>query len=161
MTMPAAMSVTKWLPVATTARQTVGPHTQAATREARRVAAAANNRDLNRVTWEQRVLAGDPKLEALQVIPDFPYAAYAELLGFEGIRVDAPDQVVPAWERALAADRPVVYEAVVDSEVPPLPLHITVEQAKNLAMAPAEGDPAAARIMRQSLKAKARELLTR
>jgi pyruvate dehydrogenase (quinone) len=120
-----------------------------------------NNRDLNQVTWEQRVLAGDPKLEASQVIPDFPYAAYGELLGFEGIRVDAPDQVAPAWERALAADRPVVYEAVVDPEVPPLPPHITVEQAKNLATALAKGDPAAGRIMRQSLKAKAQEILTR
>jgi pyruvate dehydrogenase (quinone) len=120
-----------------------------------------NNRDLNQVTWEQRVLAGDPKLEASQVVPDFPYARYAELLGFEGIRVDAPDQVAPAWERALAADRPVVYEAVVDPEVPPLPPHITAEQARHLASALAKGDPASARIIRQSLKAKAQELLNR
>ncbi len=41
MTMPAAMSATKWLPVATTARQTVGPHSQAAMRHVRLVAAAA------------------------------------------------------------------------------------------------------------------------
>src|SRR3954467_15520534 len=33
-----------------------------------------NNHDLNQVTWEQRVLSGDPKLDASQVIPDFPYA---------------------------------------------------------------------------------------
>src|SRR4051794_15805600 len=44
-----------------------------------------NNRDLNQVTWEQRVLAGDPKLEASQVLPDFPYARYAELIGLKGI----------------------------------------------------------------------------
>ena len=120
-----------------------------------------NNRDLNQVTWEQRVLAGDPKLPASQVIPDFPYARYAELLGFEGIRVDEPDQVAPAWERALAADRPVVYEAIVDPEVPPLPPHIEFEQAKNLAQALAKGDPARRSIVRQSLKAKAQELLNR
>ena len=120
-----------------------------------------NNRDLNQVTWEQRVMAGDPKLDASQVMPDFPYARYAELLGFEGIRVDSPEAVAPAWERALAADRPVVYEAVVDPEVPPLPPHITLEQAKNLATALAKGDPARARIIRQSLKAKAQDLLSR
>jgi pyruvate dehydrogenase (quinone) len=120
-----------------------------------------NNRDLNQVTWEQRVLAGDPKLPASQTIPDFPYARYAELLGFEGIRVDSPDQVAPAWEQALAADRPVVYEAVVDPEVPPLPPHIEFEQAKNLAQALAKGDPARGRIVRQALKAKAHELLNR
>ena len=120
-----------------------------------------NNRDLNQVTWEQRVLAGDPKLDASQVVPNFPYARYAELLGFEGIRVDAPEDVVPAWERALAAERPVVFEAIVDPEVPPLPPHITLEQAKNLATALAKGDPNSARILRQSLKAKAQELLNR
>jgi pyruvate dehydrogenase (quinone) len=120
-----------------------------------------NNQDLNQVTWEQRVMAGDPKLDASQVIPDFPYARYAELLGFEGIRVSAPDEVGPAWERALAADRPVVYEAIVDPEVPPLPPHIEFEQAKNLARALAQGDPARGRIIRQSLKQKAQELLER
>ena len=120
-----------------------------------------NNQDLNQVTWEQRVLTGDPKLPASQTVPDFPYARYAELLGFEGIRVDSPDQVAGAWEQALAADRPVVYEAIVDPEVPPLPPHIEFEQAKNLARALAKGDPARGRIIRQSLKAKAQELLNR
>ena len=120
-----------------------------------------NNRDLNQVTWEQRVLAGDPKLEASQVIPDFPYARYAELLGLKGIRVDAPDQVAPAWEEALAADVPVVYEAVTDPEVPPLPPHIELEQAKKLASALARHDPAAGEIVRQALKGKAQELLNR
>jgi pyruvate dehydrogenase (quinone) len=120
-----------------------------------------NNRDLNQVTWEQRVLAGDPKLEASQVIPDFPYARYAELLGFEGIRIDAPEAVGPAWDRALAADHPVVVEAVTDPEVPPLPPHIEVEQARNLAKALAGGDPGARDIIRQSLKGKVRELLDR
>jgi pyruvate dehydrogenase (quinone) len=120
-----------------------------------------NNRDLNQVTWEQRVMAGDPKLDASQVVPDFPYARYAELLGFEGIRVDSPDQVAPAWERALAADRPVVYEAIVDPEVPPLPPHISLDQAKSLAAALAKGDPARGRIIRESLKLKAQELFNR
>ncbi len=50
-----------------------------------------NNRDLNQVTWEQRVLAGDPKLEASQVLPEFNFAKYAELLGLKGICVDSPD----------------------------------------------------------------------
>src|SRR5438067_2236487 len=68
-----------------------------------------NNRDLNQVTWEQRALEGDQKFEASQALPDFPYARYAELLSFTGIRVDDPDQVGSAWDEALAADRPVVY----------------------------------------------------
>ena len=120
-----------------------------------------NNRDLNQVTWEQRVLAGDPKLEAAQDLPDFPYARYAELLGLKGIRVDSPDQVAPAWEEALAADGPVVYEAITDPEVPPLPPHIRMEQAQKLAKALAGGDPSAARVVKQSVKGKLAELANR
>ena len=94
-----------------------------------------NNRDLNQVTWEQRAMEGNPKFEGSQELPDFPYASYAELLGLKGIRVDSPEQVGPAWDEALAADRPVVFEAVTDPEVPPLPPHITIEQAKALTSA--------------------------
>jgi pyruvate dehydrogenase (quinone) len=119
-----------------------------------------NNKDLNQVTWEQRVLAGDAKLEASQVIPDFPYARYAELLGLKGIRVDHPDAVGDAWDEALAADRPVVYEAITDPEVPPLPPHIKLDQAKKMAQA-LVSDPARGRIVRQSAKGKAREFVNR
>src|SRR5436305_14890374 len=80
-----------------------------------------NNHDLNQVTWEQRVMSGDPKLEVSQVLPDFPYARYAEMLGLKAIRVDAPDQVGPAWEEAFAAGRPALLDVVCDPEVPPLP----------------------------------------
>jgi pyruvate dehydrogenase (quinone) len=120
-----------------------------------------NNQDLNQVTWEQRVLAGDPKLEASQVIPDFPFARYAEMLGFKGIRVDNPDNVAPAWDEALGADRPVVYEAMTDPEVPPLPPHIRFEQATSLAQALAKGEPHTLRIAMQSLKGKLQEFTTR
>ena len=120
-----------------------------------------NNRDLNQVTWEQRVMSGDPKLEASQVIPDFPYARYAELLGFTGLRIDAPDQVEEAWDTALAADRPVVLEAVTDPEVPPLPPHVRFEQASQIAKALARRDPAAGAIIRQSVKGKLQEFITR
>jgi pyruvate dehydrogenase (quinone) len=125
------------------------------------VVCVLNNRDLNQVTWEQRVLAGDPKLEASQVIPDFPYARFAELIGLKGIRVESPEQVAPAWDEALAADRPVLYEAVTDPEVPPLPPHIEMDQATHLAKALMKGDPAAGRIVRQSFKGKLKELVTR
>jgi len=73
--------------------------------------AAMGGRDLNQVTWEQRAMTGDPKLEASQDVPDFPYAGYAESLGLRGIRVDRPEQVGAAWDQAFASDRPVVVEA--------------------------------------------------
>ncbi len=118
-----------------------------------------NNRDLNQVTWEQRAMSGDPKFEGSQDLPDFPYAAYAELIGLHGIRVDAPEQVGPAWDQALASDRPVVLEAVTDPEVPPLPPHITIEQAKALSSALIGGDPNSREIIKQSFKQKVEEFL--
>ena len=116
----------------------------------RLVVLVLNNRDLNFVTWEQRATEGDPKYEASQDLPDFPYARYAELLGLRGIRVDDPEDVGAAWDEALAADRPVVYEAIVDPEVPPLPPHVGFDQAKAMVRAIYRGDPDAAEIIRHS-----------
>jgi pyruvate dehydrogenase (quinone) len=89
------------------------------------------NHDLNQVTWEQRIMNADPKFKPSQEVPDFHFARYAEMLGLTGIRVDQPEQIGPAWDEALAANRPVVIEAVTDPEVPPLPPHITFKQAMN------------------------------
>ncbi len=111
-----------------------------------------NNRDLNQVTWEQRALAGDPRFAGSQAIPDFPYARYADELGLIGIRVDRPGEVGAAWDRALAADRPVVVEAVTDPDVPPLPPHISLEQARNFASSIWSGDADALGFIKQTVK---------
>ncbi|NJN17975.1 MAG: thiamine pyrophosphate-requiring protein [Oscillochloris sp.] len=111
-----------------------------------------NNGDLNQVTWEQRVLAGDPKFEDTQNVPRMDYAAYAELQGLRGISVKKPEEVATAWQRALAADRPVVIDAHVDPEVPPLPPHISFEQARAYAMSIIKGDPNRVQAVTQSIK---------
>jgi len=110
------------------------------------------NHDLNQVTWEQRVLAGDPKYTEAQDVIAFPYADYGRMLGFEGIRVEKPEDIAPAWDRAFAADRPVVIEFVTDPNVPPLPPHITWEQAKSYLGALAKVDPDQWGIIKQSFK---------
>jgi pyruvate dehydrogenase (quinone) len=117
-----------------------------------------HNDDLNQVTWEQRAMEGDPKYEASQVLPDFPYARYAELLGFKGIRVDNPDAVGAAWDEALAADRPVLVEAITDPEVPPLPPHITLEEARNF-MRALRHDPDRGAAIKESFRQKVEELI--
>ncbi|MDB5758209.1 MAG: thiamine pyrophosphate-binding protein [Burkholderia sp.] len=100
-----------------------------------------NNQDLNQVTWEQRVMEGDPKFEASQNLPDVPYHRFGEMIGLKGIFCDRADQVAAAWEEALAADRPVVLEFRTDPEVPPLPSHISLKEAKNLMSSMLHGDP--------------------
>jgi pyruvate dehydrogenase (quinone) len=106
-----------------------------------------NNEDLNQVTWEQRVMEGDPKFEATQTLPNVPYHKFAELIGFEGIYVDEPEAVGPAWDRALAATRPVLLEVKTDPEVPPLPPHISLKQARNFVAMLAKGDAEAGSII--------------
>ncbi len=111
-----------------------------------------NNEDLNQVTWEQRVMEGDPKFNASQQIPNVPYHKFAELIGLRGIYVDRPDALGAAWEQALAADRPVVLEVKTDPEVPPLPPHITLEEAKHLTETLAKGDPRERSVITETAK---------
>ncbi|AXA94223.1 thiamine pyrophosphate-requiring protein [Massilia sp. YMA4] len=111
-----------------------------------------NNQDLNLVTWEERAMGGNPKYEASQTMPDFPYAAYAELLGLKGIRVDKPEEVAAGWEAALASDRPCVLEMVTDPDVPPLPPDVSPKQAKAYFAALLKGDPDALAIVKASIK---------
>ena len=63
-----------------------------------------------------------------------------------------PGDVVPGWDAAMAARRPVVVEAFTDPEVPPLPPHIEVKQAKKLMEALLKGDPWRWRVIKQSAK---------
>lgn len=111
-----------------------------------------NNQDLNMVTWEQRALAGDKKFEASQNIPDFPYAQYAQMIGLEGIRIDRPEQIVSAFDRAMSADKPVVVEAVTDPNVPLLPPYVSPAQAAKFFTALFKGDSEAWNMVKQTYK---------
>jgi pyruvate dehydrogenase (quinone) len=118
-----------------------------------------HNNDLNQVTWEQRAMLGNPKYAGSQDIPEFDYAGFAESIGLRGIHVERPEDVASAWDEALRSDRPVVLDARCDPDVPPLPPHITLEQAKAFTFAVAKGDPDAVGITVQSLKQKVGEFL--
>ncbi len=118
----------------------------------RLVVVVLNNRDLNMVTWEQRVMAGDPKFETSQEVPAFPYARYAQMLGLLAFEIDDPARLGDAFETALAADRPTVIEVHTDPEVPPLPPHISAKQAANFLSAVVHGDKHRWRMIVQSAK---------
>lgn len=116
------------------------------------ICAVFNNEDLNQVTWEQRVMEGDPKFEASQNIPDVPYHLFAISIGLKGIFVDREEDVAAAWEKALASEVPVVIEFKTDPNVPPLPPHIKLEQAKKFATTLLKGDPDEAGVIMQTAK---------
>ncbi|HEY4207693.1 MAG TPA: thiamine pyrophosphate-requiring protein [Puia sp.] len=111
-----------------------------------------NNQDLNMVTWEQRVMMGDPKFEASQDVPPFNYAEYARMLGLEGIRVEKTDDIAPALQRAMRSRIPVVLDVLSDPSVPPLPPHITLKQAKNFTSSILKGDVNAWDMIKETYK---------
>lgn len=111
-----------------------------------------NNRDLNMVTWEQRAMVGDPRYDASQSVPDFPYAEYAKMLGLDGIKVDDPKKVGDALDYAFSAKRPVLVEAYTDPSVPMTPPHINFKQMKAYTSAIVKGDSKAWDMVKQTYK---------
>ncbi|WP_329236683.1 thiamine pyrophosphate-requiring protein [Actinoallomurus sp. NBC_01490] len=124
----------------------------------RLVIAVLHNNDLNQVTWELRAMNGAPKFEESQNLPDMSYAAFARSIGLEGIEVDKPEAIGSAWDRALAADRPVLLDVHCDPDIPPIPPHAEFEQMKDAAEAIIKGDPDSTGVVRKGLKTKAQEL---
>ncbi|MCZ2836880.1 thiamine pyrophosphate-requiring protein [Modestobacter sp. VKM Ac-2985] len=125
----------------------------------RLVVAVLHNNDLNQVTWEMRAMGGEPKLAESQTLPDVSYAAFAAGLGFEAITVDDPDQIGPAWDRALAVGKPAVIDVLCDGDVPPIPPHATLEQMTETAKSLFKGDENAWGVVKQGAKTKIQEFL--
>ncbi|HUZ60863.1 MAG TPA: thiamine pyrophosphate-requiring protein [Hanamia sp.] len=121
-------------------------------KDPRLVILVLHNNDLAQVSWELRVMTGDPKFSGSQDVPDFPYAEYAKLLGLKGIRVDDPDLISDGWDEALSADRPAVLEVITDPNVPPLPPHITFKMMKKYSETLLKGDPDEWEIIKSSWK---------
>jgi pyruvate dehydrogenase (quinone) len=128
-------------------------------RDPRFVVAVLHNNDLNQVTWELRSMGGTPKFVESQALPDMSYAGFAESIGLHGITVADPEELGPAWDRALAADRPTVLDVHCDPDVPPIPPHTTLEQMTDTAKALLKGDVDRWGVMKEGMKTKAREIL--
>jgi pyruvate dehydrogenase (quinone) len=125
----------------------------------RLIVAVLHNDDLNQVTWEMRAMEGAPKFAESQTLPDVDYAAFAASLGLQGINVDKPDDLAPAWERALTAGRPTLLDVRVDPSIPPIPPHATFEQAKDAAKAMLKGDEDRRSVIVEGIKTKVQEFL--
>ena len=111
-----------------------------------------NNEDLNEVTWEQRVMDGNPRFEATQSIPNFAYAQFGVMLGFRGFFVNNPADLAGAWKEALKSDRPVVLEVKTDPDVAPLPPHLTLKEARGFISSIAKGDTSAAGVIGETAR---------
>ncbi|MGY2024924.1 thiamine pyrophosphate-binding protein [Nocardia gipuzkoensis] len=125
----------------------------------RLVVCVFHNNDLNQVTWELRAMGGAPKFEESQTLPDVSYAEFARTAGLAGITVRTPEELGPAWDRALHADGPVLLDVHCDPDVPPIPPHATWDQMKDTAEAVLRGDPDAWHLIAQGAKTKVQEFI--
>src|SRR5699024_11105842 len=119
-----------------------------------------HNNDLTQASGEMRE-AGDPRYDTSPEAADMHYAAAADVLRLTGVSVDSKDEVAGAWDRAFAADRPVVLDVRTDPDTPPLPPHISLGEAKGMAASLAKGDPAEGSVISQSARGMAAALFTK
>ncbi len=125
----------------------------------RLVVAVLHNNDLNQVTWEMRAMQGAPKFTESQTLPEVDYAGFAARLGLGAMAVEKLEEVGPAWDRALAADRPTVLDVRCDPDVPPIPPHATFDQMKQTADAILQGDENRWGVIKAGVKTKVQEFL--
>jgi pyruvate dehydrogenase (quinone) len=96
------------------------------------------NNTLGLIKWEQMVFIGNPEYGVNFTPVDF--VKIAEGFGIHSVRIEEPGRCGDQLRDALAHEGPVVIEAVVDENEPPLPPKVTTEQAKSLAQALAHGE---------------------
>ncbi|PWW32167.1 pyruvate oxidase [Cytobacillus oceanisediminis] len=84
-----------------------------------------NNHKIAMIKFEQEVM-GNAEFGTNLQNPDF--ARYADICGGIGYRVEHPDDILPALEKAVSHRKPCIIDVVVDANEAPLPAKITFAQ---------------------------------
>jgi pyruvate dehydrogenase (quinone) len=115
------------------------------------------NNTLGQIKWEQMVFLGNPEY-GCELNP-IDFCAFAQACGGTGFRIEDPASCGAILDQALAAKGPVLIEAVVDPNEPPMPPKVTLDQAEKLAKALAKGTPNRKEIALTIASDKVRELV--
>jgi pyruvate dehydrogenase (quinone)/pyruvate oxidase len=115
------------------------------------------NNELGQIKWEQLVFLGNPQY-GVDLEP-IDHVKFAEACGGRGFRIDHPSECAAIMEQALAVPGPVIVEAVVDPNEPPMPPRIMPEQAVHFAEALMRGEPNRDKIVITVLSDTVRELI--
>jgi len=115
------------------------------------------NNTLGQIKWEQMVFLGNPEYGCDLTPIDF--AAFARACGAAGYTIEDPKDCGDVLDRALSHIGPVVIEAVVDPNEPPMPAKATARQAAHLAESLAKGTRDGSKIVKTILEDKVRELV--
>lgn len=116
------------------------------------------NNTLGQIKWEQMVFLGNPEF-GCDLDPNIDFAMFARACGAAGFSIQDPKDCGDIVEKALNTPGPVVIEACVDQNEPPLPAKVKPEQAVHLAEALARGTNGAGKIIETVFKNKVRELV--
>ncbi|HEV2616158.1 MAG TPA: thiamine pyrophosphate-dependent enzyme, partial [Candidatus Acidoferrales bacterium] len=97
------------------------------------------NNTLGQIKWEQMVFLGNPEY-GCELNP-IDFAGFAQACGGTGFRIEEPSECGRILDKALRTKGPVLIEAVVDPNEPPMPPKVTWDQAEKLAKSLAKGTP--------------------
>jgi pyruvate dehydrogenase (quinone)/pyruvate oxidase len=115
------------------------------------------NNSLGQIKWEQMAFLGNPEFGCdLQPID---YAIVAQACGIKGYSVSDADQCAAVLGQAFAERGPVLVEATVDPNEPPLPPKISFEQTRNMVEALMRGTPDGGKIAKQLARDAIRQLV--
>ena len=115
------------------------------------------NNVLGQIKWEQMVFLGNP--EYVCELQPIDFATVARGFGVQSFVIDDPASCRDLLRQALSASGPVLVEAVVDPNEPPMPPKIELGQAAHFAESLARGTPNAGKIALTVLSDKVRELV--
>jgi pyruvate dehydrogenase (quinone)/pyruvate oxidase len=115
------------------------------------------NNTLGQIKWEQMVFLGNP--EYVCELQPIDFATVARGFGIGAVTITEPERCAEQLRQALAMPGPVVIEAVVDPNEPPMPPSIELAQATHFAEALARGTPNAGKIALTVLSDKVREMV--
>jgi pyruvate dehydrogenase (quinone) len=115
------------------------------------------NNVLGMIKWEQIAFEGNPQFGVdLQPID---FAAFATSVGAAGFTIERPEDAASTLRRALDHPGAAVIQAVVDPNEPPMPGHVSTEQALKFAEALARGQKDAWAIIKTVLEDRVREVI--
>ena len=115
------------------------------------------NNSLGQIKWEQMVFLGNP--EYVCDLHPIDFAAFARACGAKGMSIERPEECRRVLEQAMATPGPVVVEALVDPNEPPMPPRVKPEQALHFGQALARGTPQRGKIALTVMSDTVREIV--
>jgi pyruvate dehydrogenase (quinone) len=115
------------------------------------------NNSLGQIKWEQMAMEGNPEFGCDLYPIDF--AKFAEACGVPGYRVDRAEDAERVIGEAFRRPGPALVECAIDPNEPPMPGHVTTEQAAMFAKSLVRGERDRWDIVKNVVKNTIREVI--